>query len=290
MHLPFRTLLIAALATAPAISAFSQSVVLWRPQEPQRGSEWREDTRIELAGMKINIGSGQQALDGAGNFQFMETVERKYTGMNKQDAQVLASTLQGTLAFLGQSADQLQGGALLGKKLVGKKERDAWHFEFKDVKPSPEEQKALEAFGSRSGLIALWSALYGTQARRKGETWKADTAFLTKGDGKTASPITVDLNFTFVDVEERAGSRCAKLGVNGFFKIAPSANNPATITLEVQGDIWREPRDLVDVDMNLSGTLKISGAKANDPKLPAGSTLELTAPFTMKRTVKPAKG
>ncbi|MEZ0277141.1 MAG: hypothetical protein ACAH88_19680, partial [Roseimicrobium sp.] len=176
MHLPFRTLLIAALATAPAISAFSQSVVLWRPQEPQRGSEWREDTRLELAGMKINIGSGQQALDGAGNFQFMETVERKYTGMNKQDAQVLASTLQGTLAFLGQSADQLQGGALLGKKLVGKKERDAWHFEFKDVKPSPEEQKALDAFGSRSGLIALWSALYGSQARRKGETWKADTA------------------------------------------------------------------------------------------------------------------
>ena len=202
---------------------------------------------------------------------------------------MLESTLQGTLAFLGQTADQMQGGALLGKKMLGKKDRDTWQFEFKDVKPSPEEQKALDAFASRTGLLALWPALYGPQARRKGETWKADTSFLTKGNGKTASPLTIDLNFTFVDVEEKAGSRCARLGATGFFKIAPSEKNPAAITLEVHGDIWREPRDLVDVDMNLSGTLKISGAKANDPKLPAGSTLELTAPFTLTRSVKPAK-
>jgi len=244
---------------------------------------------MEVAGMKISVGSGNQAIDGGGYFSFREIVERKHTGVGRQEARMQESTLQGTLAFLGQTADQMQGGVLLGKKMLGKKERDAWQFEFKDVKPSQEEQKALDAFSSRTGLLALWPYLYGTQARKKGETWKADTTFLTKGNGKTASPLTIDLNFTFVDVEEKAGSRCARLGVTGFFKIAPSEKNPATITLDVQGDIWREPRDMVDVEMNLQGTLKVSGAKANDPKLPAGTALELSAPFTLKRTVKPVK-
>lgn len=291
MFLFSRTLLITIVAVFLAVSCFSQSVVLWRPQDPQRGSTWQEDIRMEVSGMKINIGSGNQAIDGAGNFNFHEIVERKYTGVGRQEARMLESTLQGTLAFLGQSADQLQGGLLLGKKMLGKKERDAWQFEFKDVKPSLEEQKALDAFGSRTGLIALWPYLYGTQARKKGETWNADTTFLTKGNGngKTASPLTIDLNFTFVDVEEKAGSRCARLGVNGFFKIAPGEKNPATITLKVQGDIWREPRDMVDVEANLQGALKVSGAKANDPKLPAGTTVELSAPFTLKRTVKSVK-
>ncbi|WP_147263642.1 hypothetical protein [Roseimicrobium gellanilyticum] len=286
---PSHLLLITALTIFLATPCFSQSAVLWRPQEPQRGSTWQEDVSMEVAGMKISVGSGNQAIDGGGYFSFHEIVERKHTGVGRQEARMQESTLQGTLAFLGQTADQMQGGVLLGKKMLGKKEQDAWKFEFKDVKPSQEEQKALDAFAGRTGLLALWPYLYGTQARKKGETWKADTTFLTKGNGKTASPLTIDLNFTFVDVEEKAGSRCARLGVTGFFKIAPSEKNPATITLDVQGDIWREPRDMVDVEMNLQGTLKVSGAKANDPKLPPGTALELSAPFTLKRTVKPVK-
>jgi hypothetical protein len=289
MLLPARSLLATALTLLLATPCFSQSVVLWRPQDPQRGSTWQEDVRMDLAGLKINIGSGNQAIDGGGAFTFHEIVERKYTGVNRQEARMLESTLQGTLAFLGQTADQMQGGVLLGKKMLGKKERDAWQFEFKDVKPSVEEQKALDAFASRTGLLALWPYLYGAQARKKGETWKADTTFLTKGNGKTASPLTIDLNFTFLDVEEKTGSRCARLGVTGFFKIAPSEKNPAAIILDLQGDIWREPRDMVDVETNLQGTLKVSGAKANDPKLPPNTALELSAPFTLKRTVKPVK-
>ncbi len=265
-----------------------QSAILWKPQDPPRGSIWREETRIEISGMKIKIGSGGQETDAAGSFQFMETFERKHTGNGRVDAQVMASTIQGTLAILGNQVDQLQGGALLGKKLLGRRERNNWQFVFKDVKPTPEEQKELDALGSRMDLLALWPYLYGTQARRKGETWKADTSFLTK-ETKGTVPVTADITFTFVDVEERAGARCAKLSVNGFFKISGGPKNPASITLEVQGDIWRDPREMVDVESNLQGMLKISGAPAKDPKLPEGSTLEISAPFVLKRGVKATK-
>ena len=268
-----------------ASSASGQSVVLWRNQPPPRG-DWREETRVEVSGMTLKVGTGQQALDGSGALAFMETVEREYSTPNRQEAEVLASTLQGNIAILGQAREQMQGGALLGRKLLGRREQNRWQFTFKDAKPTPAEAKAVEDFSKRSDVLAVWPFLYGAQPRRKGETWKADTAALTK-DAKV--PLTIELSFTLVDVAEHNGTRCANIGVTGFVKVPFGANNAGSFKFEVQGDIWRDVRDLVDVDATLRGTVAVSGAPVNNPNAPAGATLELSAPFTLTRSVKPEK-
>lgn len=273
-----------ALMTA-ASSVHGQSVVLWRNQTPPRG-EWREETRIEVSGMTLKIGTGQQALDGSGALAFMETVEREYTTPNRQEAEVLASTLQGNIAILGQAREQMQGGPLLGMKLIGRREQNRWQFTAKDAKPTPAEAKAIADFSKRSDILAVWPFLYGTQPRRKGETWKADTAGLTK-DAKV--PLAIELSFTLVDVAEHNGTRCANIGVTGLIKVPFGANNAGSFKFEVQGDIWRDVRDLVDVDATLRGTVAVSGAPVNNPNAPAGVTMELSAPFTLTRSVKSVK-
>lgn len=268
-----------------ATSAWSQSVILWRNQTPPRGA-WREETRVEVSGMTLKVGTGQQALDGSGALAFMETVEREYNTPNRQEASVLASTLQGNIAILGQAREQMQGGQLLGMKLLGRREQNRWIFTAKDAKPTPAEEKAIADFSKRSDVLAVWPLLYGSQPRRKGETWKADTAGLTK-DAKT--PLALELSFTLVDVAEHNGTRCANIGVNGLVKVPFGANNAGSFKFEVQGDIWRDVRDLVDVEATLRGTVAVSGAPVNNPNAPAGATVELSAPFTLTRSVKPAK-
>lgn len=238
--------------------------------------------------MKLRIGSGEQAIGGTGAFGFLESVEREFNIPTRQETQVLNSTTQGSLAILGPAQQTMEGGALLGKKLLGKREQDHWTFVFKDVKPSPEEQKALDDFGKRSDLLAFWPYFYGSQPRRKGETWKADTTALTKETKDKTAP-TIELTFTLVDVADHNGVRCAHLSFTGFLKAAFGANNGSSLKLDVQGDIWRDIRDLVDVDMNLQGTFSLTGLPAGKANVPEGSTVEVSAPFTLARTVKAVK-
>ena len=135
-------------------------------------------------------------------------------------------------------------------------------------------------------MFAFLPYLYGSQPHRKGESWKADTAEITK-DSKV--PLTIDLNFTLTDIADHNGTRCANIGVTGFVKAPFGVNNAGTLTLDVQGEIWRDVRDLVDVDMNLRGNLSLAGIANKNDKAPPGTTSEISAPFTLVRTVKPAK-
>jgi hypothetical protein len=282
----FRSVLIGCAVCLCASSTFSQSVVLWRNQSAPRGT-WREETRIEASGMTLKVGSAERSIDGTGTFAFMESVQREFSNPNKQDARLLNSSTQGSLAFLGNAAqDFAQGSVLLGKKMVGKREQEKWKFAFKDVKPSLEEQKALDGFGGRSDLLAFWPYLYGAQPRRKGETWKADTAALSK-DAKV--PLTIELTFTLTDIADHHGERCANVAVTGFVKAPFGANNASSLKLDVQGNIWRELRELVDVEANLRGTFTLARLPANNPNVPAGTTSEISAPFTMVRTVMQEK-
>ena len=237
--------------------------------------------------MTLKMGSAEQTTSGTGTFAFIESVERDFSNANRQEAQVLNSSTHGNLAIFGQGQEVMQGGVLLGKKLLGKREQNHWQFVFKDVKPSPEEQKALDDFGKRSDLLAFLPYLYGAQPRRKGETWKAETAELTKGakGGAGAGP-TIDLSFTLVDITDHQGARCANIGVTGFIKSAFGAGNASTFKLEVQGDIWRDVRDLVDVEMNLRGSLSLTGLPLKNANVPEGTTTELSAPFVLSRTTK----
>jgi hypothetical protein len=283
---PFRTAFIAASICVLTTEAHSQSVVLWRGQPNLRGT-WREETRIEVNGMTLKTGSAEQAIGGTGNFAFLEILERDLGSPTRQEVVFLNSSTQGTLAILGNAGNDIaQGSVLLGKKIVGKRERDQWVFEFKDVKPSLEEQKALDSFGKRTATLAFLPYLYGTQSRRKGETWKADTTALTKD---AASPLTIDLTFKLEEIGDHLGVRCANVAVAGFVKAPFGANNAGSLKLDVQGNIWRDVRDLVDVDANLRGSLSITGIAPNRPDAPAGVTTEITAPFTLSRTVKQVK-
>lgn len=279
--------LLAALLLAPAFTS-AQTVTLWRNQDPARGATYREETRIEVAGMNINIGAAKQEVDGKGQFQFIDTVERTFTGTNKQEASVLASTMEGSLFILGKELEEMKGGDLLGKKLLGKRESGAWKFEFKDVKPTPAEQKALEEFGKRSDFLTWWPLLYGTQPRRVGEGWNADTR-ATEKDSKNPSPIELVISFKLLDVAEHLGERCANLSVSGYVKVPFGPNNVGKLKITLDGNIWRSVRDFYDVETNIRGELNLSGAPAKDPNLPPNATLEVTAPYTLKRLIKPVK-
>lgn len=281
-----RFLLAGLLLTSPFASA--QTVTLWRNQEPARGSSYREETRIEVSGMNLNIGAAKQEVDGKGQFQFIDAVERTYTGSGKQQANVLSNTLQGSLLILGKELEEMKGGLLLGKDLLGKREGNAWKFEFKNVKPTPEEQKALEDFGKRSDFLAWWPTLYGAQPRRVGEAWNADTRALEK-DSKNPSPMELVISFKLVDVAEHLGERCANISVNGYVKLPFGPNNAGNLKIKLDGSIWRSVRDFYDVETDLHGEINLTGAPAKDPNLPANATLEVSAPYTLKRLVKPVK-
>jgi hypothetical protein len=282
----FRVLLLSISTCLFSSAAFSQSFVPWRSQSNLRGT-WREELRVEVSGMTLKTGSAEQSLGGTGAFGFLEIVERDLGRPNTQEAQMLNSSTQGSLAILGNaSQDFAKGSELLGKKLIGKKEQNQWKFAFKDVKPSVEEQKALDDFSGRTNMLALWPYFYGSQARRKGETWKADTAAFTK-DSKT--PPIIDLSFTLVDMADHNGTRCAKIAVNGLIKAAFGANTAGSLQVEVQGDSWRDVRDLVDLEVNLRGTCSLSGFAPKNPNAAEGATSEITAPFTLTQTVKQVK-
>lgn len=281
-----RFLLATLLLASPFASA--QTVTLWRNQDPARGSAYREETRIEVAGMNINVGAAKQEIDGKGQFQFIDTVERTYTGTGKQEASVLASTMEGSLFILGKELEEMKGGDLLGKKLLGKRENNGWKFEFKEVKPTPAEQKALEEFGKRSDFLAWWPLLYGTQPRRVGEAWNADTR-ATEKDSKNPSPIELVITFKLLDVAEHLGERCANLTVSGYVKLPFGPNNVGKLKINLDGNIWRSVRDFYDVETDIRGEINVTDAPAKDPNLPPNATLEVTAPYTLKRLIKPVK-
>ncbi|CAN5746881.1 hypothetical protein BH11VER1_BH11VER1_28880 [soil metagenome] len=281
-----RLLLAALLLASPLASA--QTVTLWRNQDPARGSSYREETRIEVAGMNINIGAAKPEADGKGQFQFIDTVERTYTGTSKQEASVLASTMEGSLFILGKELEEMKGGDLLGKKLLGKRDGGAWKFDFKDVKPTPAEQKALEEFGKRSDFLTWWPMLYGAQPRRVGEAWNADTR-ATEKDSKNPSPIELVISFKLLDVAEHLGERCANLSVSGYVKVPFGPKNVGKLKINIDGNIWRSVRDFYDVETAIHGEINLTGAPANDPNLPPNATLDVTAPYTLKRLIKPVK-
>jgi hypothetical protein len=279
--------LLAALLLVPAFAS-AQTVTLWRNQDPARGSTYREETRIQVVGMNINVGAAKQEVDGKGQFQLIDTVERTYTGTSKQEAQLLASTMEGSLFILGKELEEMKGGDLLGKQLLGKRESNAWKFELKDVKPAPEEQKALNEFGKRSDFLNWWPMLYGTQPRRVGEAWNADTRSSEK-DAKNPSPIELVITFKLVDVAEHLGERCANITVSGYVKLPFGPNNVGKLKINLDGNIWRSVRDFYDVETDIHGEINLTGAPAKDPNLPPNATLEVTAPYTLKRIVKPVK-
>lgn len=271
---------IPALLALGAASGFAQTAVLWTSGLPGPGTTLREDTRISLEKGSFSLEVNHQSLHGTANATARDVVERTFTSASEQKISVLDSARNIRFSFGGgNSPPKDTAGHLLGKKLTGTKTGGHWVFTLAgERKPDAAEASALKQFTIYSEAVEALGLLYGTAPRKVGETWRPDI-----GPVKRANPeVDADLECRLEGLTPREGDTVAQISVTGRFKAG--IKNGGGIQLAVNGVIRRSLRDMVDLDAEVNGNFRYTGQLGR-----GGGNAEITAPVTLKRTVKIGK-
>lgn len=151
--------------------------------------------------------------------------------------------------------DELQGLPVIVEFKEGK-----WSGALEEGEATPEQKVAveelLERLRAEPDLV-----IYGTEARKPGETWKVEPKELKEFCG--ARSLEGDFSVQFLEVKEMAGTPCAVLkSVFDLKGRLPAKKGEAQLKMTVKGEILshRSLNDLVDLESKLNGTVVMDGA------------------------------
>ena len=277
-----KTLLLFVLALAPLTTRVCAEPVALASTAPPAGQKLKEDTAIRLKDGKFTLALGDKALAGAANAFLHDKVERTLVSADSQKIAISESLRNIALSFGGKGGEPKdQPSVLAGKKITGTKTGHRWSFAFADAhKPTTEEAKALNQFAGYTEFSEVFSQLYGTEPRSVGDSWKPDLSSLKHYAPDLNAGITCKLE----DISDHGGVRCAHVTVQG--RISGKYGDSAKVDIEISGSVYRDLIHFIDAEMDLTGTFKFEGALGGGGKNAAGSFI--SAPLTLKRTVKPA--
>jgi hypothetical protein len=282
LAVPMKKLLLVTLALAPLSMQLSAEPEALATVLPPAGQKLKEDTAIRLRDGKFTLALGDKALAGAANAFLHDKVERTLVSADSQKVAISESLRNIALSFGGKGGEPKdQPSVLAGKKIVGTKTSRRWVFAFADDhKPTTEEAKALNQFAGYTEFSEVFAQLYGTEPRSVGDSWKPDLSSLKH----YAADLNAEITCKLEDIGDHDGVRCAHVTVQG--RISGKYGDSAKVDIEISGTVYRDLVHLIDAEMDLTGTFKFEGALGGGGKNAAESFI--SAPLTLKRTVKPA--
>jgi len=139
--------------------------------------------------------------------------------------------------------------------------------------PTGEQEKKLEQI-QKNYQSSESLAMYGAEPRKPGDVWDVDVSKLLNFAGGTG--FSGSFTMEFKSVEEIDGMLCAKLEC--VFDISgkiPTGDDHFEMDLSMKGkaDIVRSIEQLVDIDVNLVGTMNAGGAIDDDIAMQMGGTI-----------------
>lgn len=270
--------LIVAVVFLSNAAAFSQSVILWKNESPPAGFTTREELTLNLDEGKFKLGIGDKGVVGTARAFVHDIVTRTQLGVGEQEAEVGESVRNIVFSFGKKGEPKDTAGHLAGKKITGGKIDGHWKFGLVGKKKTEAaEATALRQFAGYTEFVEALGLIYGEEARKVGDVWKPDLSAVKK----VYVGLDVDLLCKLEDVSEKDGDRIARISVKGHLggEVAAGSN----VRVEISGTISRSLRDMIDTDLEMSGTFNYTGAFGKSSAL--GAQAEISAPLKVRRTV-----
>jgi hypothetical protein len=265
-------------------SAFPQGEIL-RNSEPQAaGFSTKEDLTIRLEDGTFRLGVGDKAVAGTARAFIHDNATRTQQGGDRLAVEVHESLRNIVLSMGtgGKGKPKDTPGHLTGKNITGSKVDGHWKFNLASKeKPEAAEATALRQFAAYIEVIEALGELYGPNPRSVGDTWKPDLSALKN----TAVAMDADLQCKLEEVSEKDGDRIARISVSG--QLTGEVGQGNNVSIKIAGTILRSLRDMVDTEMEMSGTFKYNGIFGKNAD--TGAKAEIAAPLKVKRTVKVLK-
>lgn len=277
-------LAIAASSFLVVPGGWAQTVVLSGKADITNGLERAETTTIELKDGKMTLSILNQSIQGAANALLRDKITRTFKSADEQEIQFHECT-RSILFSLGSMAGdpKLAGGQLAGKKLIGRRDDAGWKFKLSKGKPSTAELNAIKQFSAFNLAVDALQNVYGDEPREVGKAWRPDLSALSR-----AWPdVSVTIDCRVDEVGDRAGELCAKITIGGLVAGKFGENN--RVDVQFTGSIIRSLRDYVDLETDLSGSIRFRGALGKTDEHGGGNAATIEAPLTLKRTVKVPK-
>lgn len=279
------TLLLHAVFLAADARAETGPVVLWSQHQPAAGLRLAETTTIEMKSGQAQMIAGGLPLKGTATALLRDRLTRSFESADEQIVEFTECTRNIVFSLGGKPGDMKDhAGQLAGKKVRGTREAArAWKFVFAGAKPSSAEESALRQFSIFNIAIDSVASIYGAEPREIGKPWRPDFSAFSK----LYPGIAVTIDCRLDEVADRDGDQHAKIAIGGLVTARFGGND---IEARFAGFIVRSLRDQIDTEVDLNGTLRLQrkpDKAKEEEKGPADAVeISLTAPLTLKRTVK----
>lgn len=230
----------------------------------------------EMKDAKVSISIGDNQMEGAINQETESIQTKEPISADKLRHVIVSETDAGTIVMQGQEQPTPQkDNSLVGIPVIVELKEGKLTASLEEGTPTEEQQTALDKilknYESHEDFV-----MYGDTPRKPGDTWEVDTSKLTNFAGATELSGTFTVEFKAV--EEIDGVNCALLAcvfdLTGK-TISDDEAPPMGITIKGNADVIRSIKDLVDLDVKLSGTVAIEGSLAEGIKMNVDGQMEM---------------
>ncbi|MEP4078131.1 hypothetical protein [Haloferula sp.] len=234
---------------------------------------------MSMEGGKFSIDSAQGVLEGTMAIKTTKVISASNETAAKVNVKITKSEAEQKMIMNGQELPQPpQVLPLVDVPLVATLTNGIWRAAREDGEKvsAVEQAELLNAERLVSGVED--KNVYGTGARKPGDTWTVDAKKMSMVDAGDDVEGTVEMSFEKVDAHK--GEECAFLsGEINMTGSTPSAEGDNGVKMELKGtfEIVRSLKDQVDLFREMKGTMEM------EMNTPAG-IMKMSGPTVMKRT------
>ncbi|MGC4015800.1 MAG: hypothetical protein QM755_14935 [Luteolibacter sp.] len=272
----------ALAATAVLVSckdSKSDGVVLAKGDGlPKPGIKLTTSRSLAMKGGEVKIVASGQNMEGTMDMTDSETADIEFLSADKVKYTIKAGEKVQAMKLNGQNVpNEPQPSPLLGKTVIYTKSGSKWTGALESGSPTPPQAKEIEKYEKKLEKSSD-AAVYGSAARKVGETWTVDGANIpfAGNDGDTKGT----LKLTFKGVETYEGRKCARL--EGTLDITGKTDaDQGGQSISMKGDtvILRAIEEMIDVKQDFKGKMEMNGT------IPGG-TMSMSGDITVGETNK----
>lgn len=173
---------------------------------------------------------------------------------------------------------------LLGMPVICVKNDGKWTAELEKGTPTEAQAEALDNMVVELSGESAFHMYGGGTPRKPGDEWKVDPAKIGFNGGKD---LKGDYSVKFVEVKDHEGVKCAVLKATFDFtgKTLEGGAGGPEMSLHMKGEAtsYRSLADRVDLEVNLNGTMTVSGSPGPAITMTMEGPLEMIQKSTVKR-------
>ncbi|RYD17614.1 MAG: hypothetical protein EOP88_25655 [Verrucomicrobiaceae bacterium] len=265
-------------ADTPAAEAASDAVVLAKKDFlPPVGSVLTRVSSMSMEDSVLKVQAGPQEMEGTATQKgsSKETIEalsadkvRRVVISKKSGGKM---TINGNDQPTGDKTDPLEGKPVLLERKDGK-----WTAGLESGEADADQRKSLDKMAEEITRNSDFQ-MYGDTPRKIGDKWDVDPSKLMSfADSKN---LTGSYSVEFVSVEEFQGTKCAVLKatfeMNGEI---PSEGEGAPMKMTLKGTAVskRSIADMLDLDVDVDGTMTVKGSPAPNVNLEVKGPVKIT--------------